>query len=44
VNNEKAKEIFGEWKEPKPYIRDEPRAVGHDLSDDAWRRPPTLGA
>jgi alkyl hydroperoxide reductase subunit AhpC len=21
VNNEKAKEIFGEWKEPKPYIR-----------------------
>ncbi len=21
VNNEEAKEIFGEWKEPKPYIR-----------------------
>jgi thioredoxin-dependent peroxiredoxin len=21
VNNEQAKEIFGEWKEPKPYIR-----------------------
>jgi alkyl hydroperoxide reductase subunit AhpC len=21
VDNEKAKEIFGEWKEPKPYIR-----------------------
>jgi alkyl hydroperoxide reductase subunit AhpC len=21
VNNEKAKEIFGEWEEPKPYIR-----------------------
>jgi alkyl hydroperoxide reductase subunit AhpC len=21
VNNERAKEIFGEWKEPKPYIR-----------------------
>jgi hypothetical protein len=21
VNNEQAKELFGEWKEPKPYIR-----------------------
>jgi len=21
VNNEQAKEIFGTWKEPKPYIR-----------------------
>jgi alkyl hydroperoxide reductase subunit AhpC len=21
INNEKAKEIFGEWEEPKPYIR-----------------------
>src|SRR5258708_36077628 len=21
VNNEQAKEIFGDWKEPKPYIR-----------------------
>jgi alkyl hydroperoxide reductase subunit AhpC len=21
VNNEQAKEIFGEWEEPKPYIR-----------------------
>jgi alkyl hydroperoxide reductase subunit AhpC len=21
VDNEKAKELFGEWKEPKPYIR-----------------------
>ena len=21
VNNEQAKELFGDWKEPKPYIR-----------------------
>jgi hypothetical protein len=21
VNNEQAKELFGEWREPKPYIR-----------------------
>jgi thioredoxin-dependent peroxiredoxin len=34
VSNDEAKEIFGEWEEPKPYIRivpqpeDEPAAVG----------------
>ena len=27
VNNEQAKEIFGEWEEPKPYIRIVPQPV-----------------
>jgi alkyl hydroperoxide reductase subunit AhpC len=29
VNNEQAKEIFGEWKEPKPYIRIVPQPNGN---------------
>ena len=28
VNNEQAKEIFGEWEEPKPYIRIVPQPEG----------------
>jgi alkyl hydroperoxide reductase subunit AhpC len=28
VNNEQAKEIFGDWKEPKPYIRIVPQPSG----------------
>jgi thioredoxin-dependent peroxiredoxin len=28
VNNEQAKEIFGEWEEPKPYIRIVPQPNG----------------
>jgi thioredoxin-dependent peroxiredoxin len=28
VNNEQAKEIFGEWEEPKPYIRIVPQPTG----------------
>src|SRR3954467_14902338 len=28
VNNEQAKEIFGEWDEPKPYIRIVPQPAG----------------
>jgi thioredoxin-dependent peroxiredoxin len=28
VSNEEAKEIFGEWKEPKPYIRIVPQPTG----------------
>jgi thioredoxin-dependent peroxiredoxin len=28
VSNAEAKEIFGEWKEPKPYIRIVPQPVG----------------
>src|SRR3954471_20709455 len=29
VNNEQAKEIFGEWQEPKPYIRIVPQPNGN---------------
>jgi len=29
VNNEQAKEIFGEWEEPKPYIRIVPQPNGN---------------
>ena len=28
VNNEEAKELFGEWEEPKPYIRIVPQPTG----------------
>jgi alkyl hydroperoxide reductase subunit AhpC len=28
VNNEEAKEMFGEWEEPKPYIRIVPQPTG----------------
>src|ERR1700756_2809824 len=28
VNNEQAKELFGEWREPKPYIRIVPQPEG----------------
>jgi alkyl hydroperoxide reductase subunit AhpC len=28
VNNEQAKEIFGEWEEPRPYIRIVPQPTG----------------
>jgi alkyl hydroperoxide reductase subunit AhpC len=28
VSNDEAKEIFGEWKEPKPYIRIVPQPTG----------------
>ena len=28
VSNDEAKEIFGEWKEPRPYIRIVPQPVG----------------
>ena len=27
VNNEQAKEIFGEWEEPEPYIRIVPQPI-----------------
>jgi thioredoxin-dependent peroxiredoxin len=28
VSNDEAKEIFGEWQEPKPYIRIVPQPTG----------------
>ena len=44
VNNDDAKEIFGEWDEPKPYIRivPQPQLDGHSEAPGLGRAPALL--
>lgn len=42
VNNEQAKELFGEWRSPKPYIRIVPEPEGETSPSAELRDPITI--